>query len=92
MEKVTNITQEQFEAMRKVRSTKAIMAALLTAAGLPINAKYGMGDSLVAIPNAEHLGLYRNEWAGRQHYYLAVSVVDERAAFCWTLYPTAKGA
>lgn len=86
MEKINNITPEQFESLREAYDPQE---QLLELCGLPSQTEYGLGDTAVTIPNAELFGIYRQEWKGKTLYYLVVSVMSDELAFAWSLYPTA---
>lgn len=84
MEKIAQLTSEQFEALRKAKHPDNLLKKHV---GLDVRDKYVLGDTAVTIPNPELYGIYRYEWKGKIIYYLVVSVMGPDMAFAWSLYP-----
>lgn len=84
MEKVMKINETQFRLFAKDGKTKEIKKIL----GLPENKKYGIGDSVVQVnqvtlPN----DVLKMTWSGEDRYYVVINPIDERLAFCYSVYP-----
>jgi len=84
MEKIAQLTLEQFEKLKKARNP---LKAMLKKIGLESKAQYALGDTAVTITNSELYGIYCYEWKGKVLYYLVVSVLGPELAFAWSLYP-----
>lgn len=87
MEKINQLTEKEFNHLRKLQNKSQALQKLC---GLDENADYEIGDTAAKIPNPELYGIYKYEWKGRTHYYLAVSIMGEDLAFTWTLYPVTR--
>jgi len=56
-------------------------------ANIPEEENYSLGDTLIAIDNADLFGIYSMLYKERTIYYLVVNVMNEERAFSWSLYP-----
>lgn len=84
MEKIMDLTKEQYESLKKSRGKLKLFKEL---SGVKPTAKYSIGDTTVLVDNSKALELYKSEYAGKYTYYLIVEPRDEKSGFAWSLYP-----
>lgn len=85
MEKIMNLTQEQFEGFQKSKSQVKFIKELL---GLNSKTKIDIGDTAVLIDNSKALEVYKNSFKdGTSTYYIVIEPMDEKAAMCYSIYP-----
>lgn len=85
-EKIGQITEQEFERLRSSLRQESKLKKIM---GLSSKSKYQLGDSMIVIDNAEKYGLYKQNFKGRDVFYLIANVLDEHASFAWILYPVA---
>lgn len=83
MEKIKTLTESEIKRVEKASDKGRVLKNILGLKG------YDVGDTTTQIDNAEMFGVYKNNWKGRDFYYLVVNVIDEKLAFAYSLYPTA---
>jgi hypothetical protein len=83
MEKIKTLTENEIKRIEKASDKGRVLKNILGLKG------YSVGDTTTQIDNAEMFGIYKNNWKGRDFYYLVVNVIDEKLAFAYSLYPTA---
>jgi len=84
MEKINEITQEQFELFKNSKNQKKIFKEIV---GLDNKAKYEVGDTAVNIDNSKALEVYKNTWKGKDVYYIVTESMSEHLAMAYSLYP-----
>jgi len=83
MEKITELTQVQFDEFENAEGQEEVAKALL---GLPSCTQIGIGDTAVKISNSKPLEVYKNHWKGADHYYIVIEVLDGETAMTYSIY------
>lgn len=84
MEKIMDLTREQFEEFEKSKNPIKFAKELLD---ITTKAKLGVGDTAALISNTTPLEVYKKSFNdGTFTYYIVIEPMDERAAMCYTIY------
>ena len=84
MEKIKILTESEIKRIEKASNKERVLKNIIGIKG------YALGTTAALIENSEQFGVYKNEWKGSTFYYLVMSVMDEKLAYCYSLYPTIK--
>jgi len=84
MEKIKQLTQEQFNIFKKSNNKKKVFKEMV---GLNDTVKYEIGDTYIEVNNSQVFDLFKNTYLDRDIYYLIIEPVDENLAFAYSLYP-----
>ncbi|MDV3429140.1 MAG: hypothetical protein LIR50_19280 [Bacillota bacterium] len=82
MEKIKVLNESEIKRIRKAADKGRALKNILGIKG------YTLGDTATLIDNSEMFGLYKNEWKGDIFYYLVMDIMNEKLAYCYSLYPT----
>jgi len=69
MEKILELTQEQFDTFRKSKNQTKLAKKILS---LPDNVKIGIGDTAIKVNNSKAFDVFKNTWKGKDNYYILI--------------------
>lgn len=87
MEKISEVTQEQFEKLKKATSLNKQVKVFKEIANIEEIGKYCIGDTTVKVTNSKRLDVFKDVFNNKNFYYIIVNPIDEELAFAYSLYP-----
>lgn len=83
MEKIKVITDEERVF---IQSSMDVRLALNEITDLNLEESYRVGDTAVMIEDIEQNGIYKNNFANKDTYYIVLRILGENVGFAYSLY------